>query len=256
MSDPKKAIHTKLFWSRCRGFAVSIFVLLLLQWLDFTGWLPLVNGRIVDNILRLRSSNAESAASRNIYTIGIDDQAYRNFFQSNSPMNYELVLALVKTVADANPKVIGVDIRTEGPGYAKSSSPLNNLPSSIVWISAFKVVEPLSSVATFPAWLFGASDRTIVSPLPVLGRSPFSLPDQRQTHWGIPLYPRDEDDSVRRFPRTVNVLRDHMANGSNTSDITTEPSWAARVAGLYCEPRCQKESADEVYLSYAGYRSA
>lgn len=231
--------HTKKW-----AVLLSILILIGLQWLEFQGWLPLLNGRILDAILRHHASQSDTAASAEIYVIGIDDDAYSTIFDNRSPMDPNGVSALVEAVADANPKVIGVDIRTEGMEYRNQIKAFKKIPSSIVWISSFKPVE--TYVAPFSSWLFGAQDRFTVAPFAVLGMSPFELPKLRQTNWGIPLFARDEDASIRRFSRFVSVAPDEVQGGGYA------PSWARRVADVYCEPQCHSETADEVYISYAG----
>lgn len=247
MAGPESRLKKRSFFeTKAWAVLLSILILLGLQWLEFQGWLPLLNGRILDVMLRHRAAQADSAASTHICVIGVDDDAYSNIFDNKSPMYPDRVSALVEKVADASPKVIGVDIRTEGDEYRKRIRELTKIPSSIVWISSFKPVE--TYVAPFSSWLFGAQDRFTVAPFAVLGTSPFDLQKLRQTNWGIPLFARDEDASIRRFSRFVSVAPDEVQGGGYA------PSWARRVADVYCEPQCHSETADEVYISYAGTR--
>ena len=239
-SSPKRFLGR-----RTKGVLVMLGSLFFLQWLEFTGWLPLINGRIFDLILRHSSSKSgETEASKEIYIVEIDNDAYDHYFHSTSPMSPDTVFALVKAIADSSPKTIGVDIRTESGKYQAKIPSLRNLPSSIVWISAKESEDRYN--APFLPWLFGAVDRARVTPSAVLGMDPFQLPKLRQTNWGIPLFARDEDDSIRRFPRTVEI----SANRFQGSLL--ESSWARRVADVYCDPECNNESAAEVYTSYSG----
>ena len=230
--------------SRARGIVVSVVWLFVLQFFDYMGWFAAVNGKIIDPILRVHSSGPESPASQHIYVIEIDDEAYESCFHHQSPMDPRRVFNLVKEIAEANPKAIAVDIHTEEPQYSDWIHELAGYASSIVWVSDYATIK--QHVAPFPAWLTGARDDNIVTPRPVLGMAPFTLPRSRQTNWGIALYARDEDGRIRRFPRTVSVAaNDIQGHGS-------APSWAARVGDVYCGDECTAESADEIYISYAG----
>lgn len=245
MSDFHSASERKrVISSRARGIAVSIVWLFFLQWLDYQGWFAGVNGKVFNHILRTHASREDSPASQEIYVIEIDDPAYNDCFRNRSPMDPAGILKVVTSVADANPKTIGVAIQTEGFEYSKHIKDLPQYVSSIVWVSAFDHPEPHS--AGFPSWLFGDRDYIAVSPKPVLGTEPFALHNLRQTNWGLPLYPTDDDGNVRRFPRTVHLTATDVRSGG------TAPSWATRVADVYCQPECTAESADEIDISYAG----
>lgn len=236
----------KIIVERFRGVLVTVLCMLVLSWLDYQGWFSPQNGRLFDMILRSRNTGQESPASRSIVRLEIDDEAYQKCFAATSPMEPKRVFNLVKQVADANPKTIGVAIRTESDEYSRHIPELDEYASSIVWMAAFDRGHPQVHEASFFGWLLGDSDFTAVAPGHVLGMSPFDLPRRLQTSWGIPLYPRDEDGRVRRFPRSVHLAASEGQSGGIVA------SWASRVADVYCRPECTAESADEIYISYAG----
>ena len=214
-----------------------------MQWLDYQGFFASWNDRIFDFLLTHRPVKPDEFYSAGIFTVGIDDSAYRNCFGSGSPLDPRRVSNLVKTIAALEPAVIGVDIRTEGAEYRSELPQLTSLKPSIVWTAAFENAR--TEAPSFGQWLGGAEDRTTVTPLPVLGMLPGQLPETPQTNWGIPLYPREQDSAVRRFPSFVEI-------SSNPSGRKQRlPSFSRKIADAYC-PKCAMEPAPEVYVSYAG----
>ena len=235
---------------------VSLFVVILLalvmQWLDFRGWLAGPEGRIADALLgRNGSSSGRQAKGSPISVIEIDDAAYDACFDSVSPMYANRVAGLVRGAALANPSVIGIDIltgaRIRAAAYQTAAGhELGSLRSKLVWVAGME--KSKFEDTSFIPWLFGAEDELTVQPSGVLGFEPDELDSRREILWSVPVFPPDEDSGLRRFPRQVRI-----SAGGEGAEPQTRPSWARLVAKEYCrsDPRCQDDSADEVLLSYS-----
>ncbi|HZQ51902.1 MAG TPA: CHASE2 domain-containing protein [Bryobacteraceae bacterium] len=225
--------RTDLLW--------ALFLAFFLQWLDYHGWFGSLNGRIFNWILINSSPKSDSAASRAIFTVEINDQAYEECFHSTSPMNPTRVVNLVREIAKAKPGVIGIDILTEDHRYLSQS--LDVQDSAAVWASGY-TGDPIASTS-FLGWLFGYEGEGSLTPTKVLGEEPEKLPDVPQKKWGPTIFPRDEDLVIRRFPRSIKL---NVSKPPKTVD-----SWASKVAESFCTDRpCTNEKAEEIYISYAG----
>jgi hypothetical protein len=221
----------------------SLLLVILLQFADYHGWFSPWNARVFNWILRFHGTHPDTQLAQNIFIVEIDDAAYQACFRSQSPMDPARIVNLVSQIATgAEPRTIGVDVRTEGPAYADSIASVTALKPSLVWVSAFEVLK--SRGPSFPAWLWGASDELVLKPQPVLGIAPGLLEKSAQTRWGVPVYPKESDGAVRQFPRTVDLETSRGEQSTQT--------WATKVANAYCGGHCGAESAQEVYLSYAG----
>jgi hypothetical protein len=231
------------------SFAIVLVLALGMQALDYYGWLAGPEGKVMDRLLSMqRSPHAESP----IVLVEIDDEAYRKCFQETSPMNPQAVAATVAAVASQpNPWVVGVDILTDSDlhknEYRVLEPVLRQLRPRIVWISGAE--ESKYEVASFWPWLLGVRDELIVKPTPVLGYPPGELADHPKIAWGLPVYPRDEDSGVRRFPREIQL----SADPEHSSMSEPRRGWARLIAEEYCHSgaKCNDQSGDEVLVSYS-----
>jgi CHASE2 domain-containing sensor protein len=171
-----------------------------------------------------------------VVTVGIDDEDRRSFGPPRSALDPAALIGLVETVRTLKPAVVGVDILTESKDYQRWQPGTSSAP--VVWAASAQLstTEPVG----FWSWLLGGREELLVIPETVLGRR---VSDDGP-HWGVPLYPLDDDRVVRRLPRSwLNRDRDDMPN-TNT--------FARAVAGEYCRTRtCHEHGhAEEVHLIY------
>lgn len=213
--------------------AVSFVMAVGSQYPEYIGVFASVQGMVANKYLA-RSGAAEPA---DIVTVAIDDEDYRRFFDSKSPLNPVAVMGLVEQLRALQPAVIGVDIVTEGAEYREWPNRAAKGDVSVVWVASGRYAsEP---VGFFP-WLFGASEELIVIPDRVLGQ-----PVTGSTRdWGMPVFPTDDDRVLRRLPRSW--------LNRNQADSRFLNTWARVVAERYCGPQsCHDHGdADEVLLTY------
>lgn len=230
------------------SLAVVVVLTLVMQALDYFGWLAGPEGRITDWFLR---SGKAQAAENPVSVVEIDDAAYDACFDATSPLYAKTVTGLVTGAAAAKPWVIGVDILTEAGVRAKEyqafAAKLPALQSKVIWISGAE--KAAFEIAAFPAWLFGREDEFIVKPTPVLGYEAGELNEHPEIQWGVPVFAPDDDAGLRRFPRQIQLSADPQKSEFRES----RRSWARLVAEEYCRSGvpCADESAEEVLLSYA-----
>jgi CHASE2 domain-containing sensor protein len=151
----------------------------------------------------------------------------------------------------AGPSVIGIDILTNDEGradaYRSLAGEFSTATGRALWISG--AADPKFKVAWFPQWLIGAEDELVVKPTAVLGFEPEEL-DRRRIRWGVPVFPRDPDLGLRRFPREI------YFEAAPPNEEEEALSWARIVALRYCAGRsdCRLPggAVHEVYLPYAG----
>jgi CHASE2 domain-containing sensor protein len=232
----------KLAWS----LAIAFVLALCFQALDYFGWFASSDGRLLNSALTGRSKPV-AAADEAVTVLEIDDAAFRDkaCFNGGSPLSPPLVMGLVKESLASGPRVIGVDIFTEGDQYRDMPLPAND--ATVVWMSGSEG-DSIIEVANLLQWLSGDHDHIVVKPTNVLGYTPSEWAEHRVIHWGVPAFPQDNDFLIRRFPRRIEVSAD--PTGSNYRQ--SFPSWAAQVAQEYCRGAadCIGEAADEVYVSY------
>ncbi len=231
------------------GLLVVALLALVMQVLEYRGWLGGLEGRLLDTLL---ASGGQVRGESPITLVDIDDEAYAQCFGETSPMDAAVVAALVAGVArEGQPWVIGVDVLTDSRKFAtqyRALAPqMEALKPKVVWISG--VASARFELASFLPWLAGAHHELIVKPTPVLGFEPGELAGMPELVWGVPVFPLDEDAGVRRFPRTVELSADPRYSSARERHST----WARRVAEEYCRSgaRCADESAEEVLISYA-----
>jgi len=185
-----------------------------------------------------------------VLTVAIDDQDYRDYFNSTSPLDAAALMQLIAAFQSKQPKVIGVDILTDTAEYtngnyervealnkAKAIIPAWGIP--IVWAVSADVVH--HTEPNFFAWVAGRHEELLLKPGFVLGASPSD-----PLGWGVPVFPSDRDRAVRRLPRSWSGEHTHAPG----------PTFAGAVANVYClSSDCEYERPkegehEEVFLSY------
>jgi hypothetical protein len=130
------------------------------------------------------------------------------------------------------PAVIGVDILTDPVDPANQALYRDwasqyrerhpGTPTRIIW--AMGEPAPANKLGIID-WSFDKIPKLAASQTYVLGDTLDHLP--KFFLWATPMFPRDEDLALRRYPRKINNV------GLNPS----APSWASAVGAAYCESR-------------------
>jgi hypothetical protein len=222
------------FWIRERKPLLwAVVVLIVVQLFEFHGWMASVDGKVLD-LFQAKSPGSPAAVPPKVVVLEIDEEAYKQWFGS-SPLNPTHVLGLVDATLDLDPPpaVIGVDILTDPVDPANQkvyrdwsrrySDRHPAKPTRIIW--AMGAPAEASELGFF-AWSFDKIPKLAASPTDVLGNNALDhLPGS--SSWATPMFPRDEDLALRRYPRTINNV------GLNPS----APSWASAVGEAYCASR-------------------
>jgi CHASE2 domain-containing sensor protein len=246
--------NSSFFREERRSLIVACMLTLLMQSLEYHGWLAGPEGKVLDWLLRSRPDILISQARSPIFTLEIDDPAYAACFGSASPLDSAGVLTLVKETAAMEPAVVGVDILTDTL-TPEGRSPYQPLPDDsgqwigkVIWISGAGYAR--QDPASFPGWMAGKHDEMVIKPTPVLGRDAGELDEHPEIHWGLPVFPRDDDRGLRRVPRRVEI----SADPEHSELRKPHPSLARVVAETYCKGRaeCRLDdgSDEEVYVPY------
>jgi hypothetical protein len=233
-----------------REFLVALAFILVaavgVKFVEFRGWLGSAEGIAIDMLLRWRDPLIMTDGR--IAVLEIDDQSYRDCFDSTSPIHPATLLSFVELAAKAQPSVIGVDILTKSdrPGYDKqyldwSKTNFASMTSPIYWAAQGEKPEGPDSGVSFGTWMEGRFFELDLVPAPVLGGANRA---NSEILSAIPAFPRDDDGVVRRLPRKI---KHATAEGK---------TWAVRIAEFYCyelPDRCSKDRnayEDEIFLSY------
>jgi len=158
-------------------------------------------------------------------------------------------------VRDAAPPVIGIDIFTDADQYAKDyqglATEMSNSRPTIIWAAAAS--HPRDYAPGFVHWLMGREDKIVADPMPVLGFEALSIQRPPPVLWALPLFPRDDDGTIRRLPLTLTVARDIDQPESGECRRT----FARAVAAEYCAflrtidaGVCPAPSGDEIVIPY------
>jgi CHASE2 domain-containing sensor protein len=200
-----------------------------MQWVEYHGWLAGIEGRVLD-IFLIREKHSEPGDD--IVLVKIDEQARQTCFCGRIPLTPAKLVAVVEGVLKAEPRVIGVDIETVDGSYQKLVRKLSH-KDKVVWAAA---AEEASTVSPdFLTWLLGGSDEVRVIPGPVLGVKP---ENQVEFKWGVPVYPPDEDNVVRRLPRAVEA------------SLQLVPSWPRKIADVHRNRQFTDKEPSDVYITY------
>lgn len=223
---------------------------LVLQFIEYGGWLAAIDGRFLNTWLTHVKN--EQPFQNSIFLVDIDDNAYQTCFRSTSPLDPSKVRKMVELTTSADPAVIGVDLLTDTRTGTSGYSPLLNASppkgQTIVWISGIDEKQTRYETANFFYWLFGGEDYVVVKPTGALGVEPAELVS-RNVKWGLPVYPRDEDLQVRSINRCLEL----SADPSHSSIRVPQKSWPGLVAESYdgVVTDCTR-GGERVYLNFGG----
>lgn len=235
-----------------RDVLTLVVLTLIIQAIEYGGWLAAIDGRFLNSRLTHARLYRGRPSQDALYVVKIDDDAYEKCFDSKSPLQPDKLQEVVQTItSEAHPAVVGVDILTDASAYRAAyqriAATLNRDRGNSIWISGAE--DTAFERTNFLSWLFtGKEDDFVVRPTAVLGYEPPDSLPAGQVGWGTPIYPRDEDLQLRRFPRQV-VLSSDPAHSSNRREV---PTWARLVAQEYCQTHScgPDESAAEVYMNF------
>jgi len=168
-----------------------------------------------------------------VIVVKIEDEAYKQFFRSSSPLDPKLLLKIVGNIAMLKPKpaVIGIDILTEQPEYADVQKQDWFQGVKTVWASAAPTFAPPKSVS-FVGWLFGRRDEMSFQLPTVLGTTALN-----RDQWGASLYFPERDLGMRKLTRRLDLTED-------SADLAI---WARQVADAV---KPNDDCTDEVLVSY------
>ncbi len=239
------------FWFReFKPLLWAVAVLIGVQLLEFHGWMASVDGKVLD-FFQATSPGSPAAVLPKVVVLEIDEAAYKQSFGS-SPLNPHHILELVDATLDIEPPpaVVGVDILTDpvdpdNQGYYRewANQYQDRHPSKstrIIWAMG----EPaMADKLGFLSWAFDKIPELAATKTDVLGGAvdqlagPFS--------WATPMFPRDEDLALRRYPRKI----------YNVDLKSSAPSWAAAIGEAYCTsrghcPPWMHGEPEEVILSF------
>jgi CHASE2 domain len=250
---------------RWKTLLVAVVLALLMQGVEYSGWIAGTEGRVLDLFLKLDSSLArkKDATVAPVILIEIDDAAYASCFGGTPPLDARLLQKIVQSLVDPPPgsspgvgaSVLGVDVITDSKlqnnvaAYADLRK-LGKPPTHIVWAAGADV--SITQGSSFWGWFWGTEDEVLAQPTGVLGIEGLKLRQQAigpspsdPWEWGLPVLPPDEDRRLRRFPRKITAI---FANNGG-SDPLTGATWASKIAS-FGTPRIAKD-VDEVLLSYS-----
>jgi len=159
---------------RAVGAVALIFV--FAAWLARLGLLPEIETTVRDAQMRLNRPRPSD-----VVLVRITDGDYDSLFKSRSPLNPQLVAALVNTVARGNPVVIGVDLDTSDQIFDGLANLIRAKPR-IVWARD----------------ALAGSDGILESQ-PILGGN------DREATSGMVIVPEDEDGLVRTYQRVYQI---------------------------------------------------
>ena len=178
-----------------KGTGLVVSSALLMWMLENRGWFDSLEGVAFDFLHGITAMGTGKNTSDEVVVVDIDDDAFKACFNGVSPLSENSVLALVRAVASYGPAVIGVDILTESSRYAQLylGSPFGQEKDTTPVIWAAGLVKQT-----------GESDKEAVyAASRVLGFNVKALPPGLQ--WAPPVFPKEGDSRVRRFPRTFRL---------------------------------------------------
>jgi CHASE2 domain-containing sensor protein len=177
-----------------RSLPTTIFLALMMAGLEHLGVLRGFESYALDAMLRSRTTQPVS----NLVIVTIDDQDYRDIFGGTSPVNPDRLEEVLRAIADGQPRVIGVDLDTSAPQFARSTWP------SVMWA---RDARPLCPDADETADAEAACEPDDLVRLGACGgQLTERLTDKHHIETdpttGVVVFPQDEDGVVRRYRRT------------------------------------------------------
>jgi hypothetical protein len=242
----RRSFFYREFWPLMWALVLSMAV----QVLEFKGWMAGIEGKVLDYYQA--SFTRAPLVVLPVVVLEIDEKGYRDLFDGKSPLNPQGLLSLIdQTLMLSNPpKAIGVDILTDFPEFGElyrawargygAAHP--GVTTRLVWAAG----EPAAAHdVRFLDWFLGREPLLAANATDVLGDLPNHLPPPLT--WATPIFPRDEDLALRRYPRVID---------NRDAEPPERPSWAAAVGQAYrpgagpcgawsCPP------PEEVILSYS-----
>src|SRR5215475_3689211 len=182
--------------------ALIVLFAVLMRWSDFKGVFDGAQGPMTALYLWL---SPHVSSQPQIVTIAIDDKDYENLFGKVSPLEPSSVKALVSAIQNSiGPSVIGVDLLTADDDYNDGyAAPKLAADPRIVWAASVQAAS--STSVSFVSWFFGSHEEPIAIPSKVLGSEAgdksYQTDVERGKLWGLPLFPHEGDQIVRKFPR-------------------------------------------------------
>ncbi|HEV2199413.1 MAG TPA: CHASE2 domain-containing protein [Bryobacteraceae bacterium] len=264
----------------------GLFLVVGMQFLEYHRLLGGFEGIVLDWWVRASASNVAETVP--ILIVDIDEASHQACFGGRSPLPPESIRAILSELTDhigkRQPVVMGVDILTDSA--TENYDTLRDLSTRrekdnvawIVWAAPPAVSN--TDVPPFWRWLWGEEEEIVVESSSVLGldlngnlvdkrardpnqpapapQAPEKPPDAADhgmlpvpdgnLHWAMPLYPKEEDARVRRYPREIFV-----ANSLRPDKM--EYTWPRQIAYLYARHQDRfGEKVKEVIVSYnAGF---
>jgi len=229
-----------------RTFGFLALATLFAQWMDYRGFDSGLERALKDWLLQESGRRPVSVA-----LVEIDNKAYEACFRPPENLTPSTVTAMLDKLATSAPRsVVGVDLLTDSKDYQTEAAIhdrwfTRSLPPIVLAAGQSPRTYPIS----FGGWFFGARDAFYVSPTDLLGK-PFA-DVRRHTTWGIPIYPTDQDGTLRRL-----VSRVEFANEGIPQD-----TFAATIAKTYFEQyhgpsredyeaRQRSGASDEVFMAF------
>jgi hypothetical protein len=207
-----------------------------MQLLEFWGWIASPEAKLLDFFLWV-GPRANSARSPRIVVVDIDDKSFQQCFKS-SPMQPEKIGKVVQAALDANPAAVGVDIITDAEHLNYDSLPRD---MRVVWAAG--VEEPgREESESFWDWITGPKLMTI-RPTKVLGKEP----GDADVRWALPVYPREEDQHLRRFPRQMIVPTGVRLNWPSAVAQVYKPDLAIEADA---RKRAAQGHVDELFVAH------
>jgi CHASE2 domain-containing sensor protein len=167
-----------------------IVALVLLTWLfGHSGVLHKIERVVSDAQMRLGRAPTDSP----VVLVNIDDQDYRELFRNTSPLDPARLEKLISDIAIGQPSVIGIDIDTSDPRFAKQFT-LKNWNCQLVWERELRNVPQ------------EGTEGEQLEPLDILGGQKDIDPSTNSS--GLPLLIDDSEDKVtRRYRRSIPTKR-------------------------------------------------
>jgi hypothetical protein len=239
----------EILFDLLRGLTVVVAVSFLIAMLEYYGSFAGLDGRFQDWFWL---SHGKDLNAQNIVVLEIDQDAYKDLFNSQSPLDPYILMSLVRQVSEAEPAILGVDVLTtsesdHGAAYRAFADSIDSdgLRAKTVWVADERRLRTHSPNPFY--WLLGENEETIIEPTEVLGLPLRTLNKRPAILWGPALYPSDRDQKVRRFPTSIKVSEDIECR----SCAWAKDSFARVVAKEYCSD-CKWLTEDEIYLSISG----
>ena len=191
-----------------------VIITFVVQVFEFYGWLQSAENKVLDLLLRTRSTERPA-----VVTLEIDDQSFKRCFGNSSPLDPRALLRTVNMVDQTGAAAIGIDILTDDGAYLNASLE--------EWKKEYWIADSPAERQSLSAWdwVRGRTAELTVHPDKVFGREPELSVDH--TSWGIPVFPADEDSSIRKTYQQVRL-------DGEAGALLWMPAWALTLARRYC----------------------